>query len=95
MPWFWITFSAAQLAVIIYLSRRLVRTQDRHAAAVRMAEEALDQADIALKAVEHLQKLNAQLRRQRGAIILNGELFMPYEKGQGKLPNIWRLYPKQ
>ena len=93
--WMWIGFSAAQLAVIWYLARRLARTEDRHAAAVRMAEDALDQANIALRAVEHLQQLNAQLRRHRNALILNGELFVPYGAAQKPGSNIWRIYPKQ
>lgn len=57
------TVAIGQLLIVWYLARRLARTEDHHAAAVLQAEEALHQADIALRAVEHLQKLNAQLRR--------------------------------
>ena len=95
MSWFWIGFSAVQLAVIWYLARRLVRTEDRHATAVRQAEEALHQANIALRAVGHLQKLNAQLRRHRSPLVLNGELFVPYATGQDSTGKTWRIYPKQ
>lgn len=93
--WMWIGFSAAQLAVIWYLARQLVRWQARHDVAVSQAEEALEQANIALRAVEHLQKLNGHLRRHRDALILNGELFVPYRIGQNPGSNIWRIYPKQ
>lgn len=93
--WMWIGFSTVQLAVIWYLARRLARTEDHHALAVLQAEEALHQADIALRAVEHLQKLNAQLRRHRNAIILNGELFTPYGAANKPGTTVWRIYPKQ
>lgn len=89
------TFAIGQLIIIWYLARRLARTEDRHAAAVAQAEEALHRADIALKAVEHLQKLNAQIRRHRNALILNGELFAPYTVGNNTPPTVWRIYPKQ
>lgn len=88
MNWFFLAAALPQIPLVLYLSRRLTKTKDQ-------LEQTKYEYEVAIKAVKHLQQLNAQIRRQRNAIVLNGDLYSPYTVKQTPGTGAWRIILKQ